>query len=210
MANNNMQFTLGIKTNVDMSGLNELKRTLKELGAVDTDFLQSFSAEEVEKVTTSVRVLENALNSAFDINLNGINFNAFQKSIDRSGMSLSQIRANLSTLGPEGTAAFAKVTSQVYQLNTAVQYTNKFTEKLFSSFKNTVMYTGFNAMLNTLSKTVSQSVGYIKDLDRSLNDIRIVTEKSADDMAKFAVQANNAAQALGTTTTDYTDASLIY
>ena len=137
MANNQLTFNLGIKTNVDMSGLNELKRTLKELGAVDTDFLQNFSAEEVEKVTTSVRVLENALDSAFDINLNGINFNTFQKSIQNSGMSLNQIKTNLATLGPEGTAAFAKVTSQVYQLNTAVQYTNKFTDKLFSSFKNT-------------------------------------------------------------------------
>ena len=208
--NNNMVFTLGIKTQVDMSGLNALKKSLKDLGSVDTDFLQGFSAEQVEKVTSSVRVLENALDSAFDINLNGINFNTFQKSIEKSGMSLNQIRANLATLGPEGTTAFARVTSQVYQLNTAVQYTNKFTDKLFSSFKNTIMYTGFNAMLNTATKTVSQAMGYIKDLDRSLNDIRIVTEKSADDMKNFAVQANNAAQALGTTTTNYTDASLIY
>lgn len=208
--NNNMVFTLGIKTQVDMSGLNALKKSLKDLGSVDTDFLQGFSAEQVEKVTSSVRVLENALDSAFDINLNGINFNTFQKSIEKSGMSLNQIRANLATLGPEGTTAFARVTSQVYQLNTAVQYTNKFTEKLFSSFKNTVMYTSFNAMLNIATKTVSQAMGYIKDLDRSLNDIRIVTQKSAEDMKEFAVQANNAAQALGTTTTDYTDASLIY
>lgn len=210
MANNQLTFNLGIKTDVDLSGLNELKRTLKDLGSVDVEFMQNFSAEKVNKVTSAVRVLDNALDAAFDINLNGINFNTFQKSIEKSGMSLSQIQSNLSVLGPEGTAAFAKVTSQVYQMNSAVQYTNKFTQKLFDSFKNTVMYTGFNAVLNTATKTVSQAMGYIKDLDRSLNDIRIVTEKSADDMKNFAIQANNAAQALGTTTTNYTDASLIY
>jgi hypothetical protein len=37
-----------------------------------------------------------------------------------------------------------------------------------------------------------------------------VTGKSADDMAKFAKQANEAAKALSTTTTEYTKASLIY
>lgn len=40
--------------------------------------------------------------------------------------------------------------------------------------------------------------------------MRIVTGQNSTQMAKFAVQANKAAQALSTTTTDYTDAALIY
>jgi hypothetical protein len=43
-----------------------------------------------------------------------------------------------------------------------------------------------------------------------LNNIRIVTGNSVDEMAKFAQEANKAAKALSTTTTAYTDASLIY
>ena len=77
MANNQLTFNLGIKTDVDLSGLNELKRTLKDLGSVDVEFMQNFSAEKVNKVTSAVRVLDNALDAAFDINLNGINFNTF-------------------------------------------------------------------------------------------------------------------------------------
>ena len=50
----------------------------------------------------------------------------------------------------------------------------------------------------------------MKDLDRSLNDIRIVTGKSAEEMGEFAKQANNAAKALAVTTEDYTKGSLIY
>jgi hypothetical protein len=53
-------------------------------------------------------------------------------------------------------------------------------------------------------------MGYAKSLDASLNNIRIVTGKSAEDMARFAKEANNAAKTLSTTTTTYTDASLIY
>ena len=47
-------------------------------------------------------------------------------------------------------------------------------------------------------------------MDTSLNDIRIVSNKSADDMERFAIQANNAAKALGASTLDYTKASTIY
>jgi hypothetical protein len=57
---------------------------------------------------------------------------------------------------------------------------------------------------------MQQAYGYAKSLDASLNNIRIVTGKSAEDMAKFAKEANNAAKTLSTTTTTYTDASLIY
>ena len=38
----------------------------------------------------------------------------------------------------------------------------------------------------------------------------IVTTKSADEMDRFAIQANRAAQKLGASTRDYTDAALIY
>ena len=51
---------------------------------------------------------------------------------------------------------------------------------------------------------------YAEDLNSSLNDIRIVTGKSADEMERFGRQANEAAKALGKATTDYTEASLIF
>ena len=61
-----------------------------------------------------------------------------------------------------------------------------------------------------MTRSVQQAWGYVKSLDTSLNNISIVTGKSADQMADFAVKANSAAQALGKTTTDYTEAALIY
>jgi hypothetical protein len=54
------------------------------------------------------------------------------------------------------------------------------------------------------------AIGYAKDLDSSLNNIRIVTGMSKDEMADFAQQANKAAKALKTSTVAYTDAALIY
>jgi hypothetical protein len=57
---------------------------------------------------------------------------------------------------------------------------------------------------------LQSAYGYAQDLNQSLNNIRIVTGASTDEMARFAEQANKAAKALSSTTTDYTDAALIY
>ena len=57
---------------------------------------------------------------------------------------------------------------------------------------------------------MQQAFGYVKALDISLNDIRIVTNKTADDMDVFAEKVNKAAQSLGKTTVDYRNAALIY
>jgi hypothetical protein len=67
-----------------------------------------------------------------------------------------------------------------------------------------------SSILNSLTGVMQSAVGYAKDLNASLNNIRIVTGASAEDMAKFAKEANKAAKALNTTTTEYTKASLIY
>jgi hypothetical protein len=48
---------------------------------------------------------------------------------------------------------------------------------------------------------VSSAYGYAKDLNESLNNIRIVTGYNTDQMSKFAGEANKAAKALSTTTT---------
>ena len=67
-----------------------------------------------------------------------------------------------------------------------------------------------SSAINNLTGSIQQAYGYVKNLDSSLNDIRIVTGKSADEMERFAKTANNAAKNLGASTLDYTEAALIY
>jgi TP901 family phage tail tape measure protein len=83
-------------------------------------------------------------------------------------------------------------------------------DKMATTLANTIKWNAASGAVNGLTRSVQQAWGYVKALDGSLNDIRIVTGKSADDMANFAVQANNAAKELGRTTTDYTNAALIF
>ena len=87
---------------------------------------------------------------------------------------------------------------------------SKFIEKIGETMANSIRWSITSSAINSLTGSVEKAYGYIKKLDTSLNNIRIVSGQSANQMAEFAVQANKAAQALGTTTTTYTDAALIY
>ena len=58
--------------------------------------------------------------------------------------------------------------------------------------------------------SVQGAVSYMKDLDESLTQIQMVTNSSKEDMRELAQYANVAAQALGSTTTDYTNAVKVF
>jgi len=51
---------------------------------------------------------------------------------------------------------------------------------------NSARWTFASSIVNSFSRSILQSYGYVKSLDSSLNNIRIVTGKSAEDMASFA------------------------
>lgn len=87
---------------------------------------------------------------------------------------------------------------------------NQLLNQLWITMKNTARWRLTTGALNSFIGGLQQAFGYSKSLNASLNDIRIVSGKSADEMARFAKEANQAAKELSTTTTTYTDASLIY
>jgi TP901 family phage tail tape measure protein len=82
--------------------------------------------------------------------------------------------------------------------------------ELGTVLKNTVKWQFSSSMLHGVIGATQKAFSYAKDLNASLNDIRIVTGASADEMDKFAAKAQKAAKALSATTLDYTKASLIY
>lgn len=217
MANDKMTFTLGVKTTADLDGINKLKSALKELNneVSDSDGSLSeerlgFNAKKINEASVAINALSKALNSSFDSALGGINFNKFQQSIKESGFSMQELQRRMAMLGSEGYTAFSKMTAEALKMNETVKYGNSLTEKLWNTFKSTVTYTAFNALINTISKNISNAVTYVQDLDSSLNDIRIVSGQSAEQMSEFAVQANEAAKALGSNTKSYAEAALIY
>lgn len=201
-----LNYTIGVNADTSKfeASLQEAVTSLQALGT------KSQIVPTLQKASTAALDLAKNLQSAVNTNTGKLDLSVFNKKLEDSGQSLRSYYNQMVQLGPAGTEAFLKVASSITQAELPLRRTNTLMNELWVTMKNTMRWQLTSSVLHGFVGSLEQAYGYSKNLDRSLNEIRIVSEKSAEDMARFAEQANKAAKALSTTTTNYTDASLIY
>lgn len=165
---------------------------------------------DIKDAALAAQSLEKHLTDAVNVNTGNLDLSKFQASLNASGMTLADYANKLQAIGPIGEQAFLNVASAVAKAELPLTRSSKLLDSLWITMKNTMRWQLTSSALHGFMGTMQTAYGYAQDLNESLNNIRIVTNKSAEEMGDFAAQANKAAQALNTTTTDYTDASLIY
>lgn len=158
----------------------------------------------------AAKTLQKILNSSWNTKLGQLDLTKFNKSIEESFGSIQGLREDLTRSGEIGEKAFYKTANAVLKTNTQMKQSNKLLNDLATSMSNTIKWGLTSGVFNTLTNSVQQAWNYSLKLDSSLNDIRIVTGNSADEMERFARIANTAAKQLGASTLDYTKAALIY
>lgn len=203
-----------VKTVLDGTGLSKLQAEL----AKTENMLQSWSSKKmgnphIKEWEASVAVLEKvrgAINRAYNSDIKALNISKFNKELEATEFKAKGIGTALSNAGVVGQKAFNSLIARTASLDTGLKNINSTATKLATTFKNTVRWGLSASLFEGFMSGVHEALEYVKDLDRSLNDIRIVSGYSAEYMRDFAREANEAAVALGKTTTAYTDASLIY
>lgn len=192
-------------------GLQELQKQIDSLSRTRLkQFFGDESSKEITEATLKVKEFQSMMKNAVDSTTGRLDLSKLNASLNAAGTNLKTVGANFAELGTQGVDAFGNVVAQINNASIAMRQTNKLVDKLWASLKNTINWQISTSITRGVVKTFSSAYNYAKDLDKSLNDIRIVTSKSSDEMAKFAVQANKATKALNATTLDYTDAALIY
>ena len=209
MANN--QIKIGVGFQVDKSGLNDLISSLRQIqhNALSKDPTGNLKTGLNESAKAAEK-LENILNNSWNNKLNQLDLSKVSKGIKETYGSVSKMKAELEKSGVVGTSAYNHITSAILNTNLQLKQGNKLLDDMATSMANTIKWGITSSIFNNITQSISQAYSYTKRLDSSLNDIRIVTDKSAESMEKFARQANNAAKGLGASTLDYTEASLIY
>ena len=207
---NNVQYTIGF--NADTS---QAKKALQELSSAFAKLEKkqlslNYNDLDLNKAVESAKELQIELNKATNINTGKLNLNDFVSNLSQSKSSLKELSMNLISAGKEGQQAFASLANSIAQAEVPLKQTNTVLKNFTQTLKNTVKWEISSNIVHGLESALSGAVSYVKNLNSSLNDIRIVTGYSADDMTRFAQQANKAAKELSTTTKAYTDASLIY
>ena len=211
------QLKYSIGFDVKKQDFNTLKTQLQQISKLKVSDIMKFNDTDRDKasqilfdIQRQAKKVEDALRAAFNVKLNTVNIQTFNKSLTDADSSIQRVYNTFKQAGTTGQNAFRSLVTQVTTTNVQLKQTHKFLDNIATTLANTVKWNIASSAVNALSNSVQQAWGYVKSLDTSLNDIRIVTGKSAEQMAKFSEQANAAAQSLGKTTVDYTKAALIY
>lgn len=209
------QIQWGMSFKVDKTGLNDLKTELLSIQKLTTaDYARGKHAQvgelaqELKQVKQSALEVQTALEKSFNTNLGTLNVVKFNQELKR--LDINRIAADLNKAGASGQSAFRNLVTQTLTTNLQLKETHKLLDSIATSMGNTIKWGVTSSIFNTMTNSVERAWSFSKQLDTSLNSIRIVTGKSADEMERFAKQANKASQTLGRSTRDYTDASLIY
>ena len=190
--------------NLLLNDLNKLSTSALKQSAI------SGNNSALKQSSDAALELQQNLAKAFNTKTGKLDISNFAASLSKSGKDLAYYRENLARLGPEGNKAFLQVSKAVSSASTPVLQINEKMSQFLTTLKNTAKWQISSSILHGFMGAIQSAYGYAQDLNESLNNIRIVTGKSADEMADFAKSANEAAKELNTTTTAYTDAALIF
>ena len=209
MAKRRIEYEIG--TSIDTAGIDELKRQLAaiRLDIKATEGTAKFT-KELEVAYEAASELEDILNRSWNSKLGQLDLSKVRKEIDNSFFGMQNLKRSMEMGGAAGAMAFNSFSKAVLNTNVYVKQTSKLLDEMAVSLKNTVKWGITSSLFNNLTGSLQKAWDYSVNLDKSLNDIRIVADKSADEMERFAKNANNAAKNLGASTKDYTQAALIY
>ena len=211
----NVSLSFTADANAAKREIQSLQQTLNNLAKFGTTGLPI--GNEVLKLNEDLREgmhaaaeLQAKLESAVNVKTGKLDLNRFNSSLKQGKTSLQDYAISLSKLGEQGVEAFNQVANAIVHAEAPIFRVNSKIKELGVSLANTARWQLSSSIVHGLIGGMQKAYYYAQSLNRSLNDIRIVTGYSAEQMKDFAVEANKAAKALSTTTTNYTNASLIY
>ena len=214
MANNKVQVSLAFTADTKQAKqqIDQLQASLTKLttfSGYDLKFGDNFK-KEVFEASQSLAQLQTALHSAINQDTGKIDLSKFNASMKSANMTINDYVRAFKQMGPEGEKAFEQFSYAIQGAEIPLRRTGKLANELWTTLKNTMRWQLSASIIQGFTGALQKAYGYAQDLNESLNNIRIVTNASVEDMARFAIEANKSAKALSTTTTEYTNASLIY
>ena len=172
----------------------DLNRLMSETSInLNTDNLSAANKQVLE--------LQSNLRAALNPSRGTIDLAMLKQQLDKSGTSLQSYATTLSKYGKDGQQAFLSLTKQIAAAEAPATRLSQGLKNAGEQFKRTIGWQLSSSAIHGVMSTYSQAIGYAKELNRSLTDIRIVTGQSQAQMAQFAKTANVAAKNLSSTTT---------
>lgn len=211
---NQIRFKVGYE--VDKSALNEIRNSLQTIQKMTSSDLMSLNKgmdlttanAQLKQIKQTASQVQEALSRSFNSDLGTFNISKFNSEL--KNLDINRVYNDFASAGVAGQSAFRNITSQVLTTNMQLKQTHSLLDNMATTMANTIKWGVASSVMNTFTNNVQRAFEYVQKLDTSLNDIRIVTGKSADDMERFAENANKTAKELSASTRDITEGALIY
>lgn len=203
----NVDLSFNADTSKAKAAINDLNKQLQAIRATPTTL---FDDVQLKNASRAAQELQQHLRAATDVDTGKLDLSKFSASLAQSGKTLSDYKKDLTALGPAGQKAFMALSQSISSAEAPLLRANKQLTEFWTTLKNTARWQISSSILHGFMGSLQSAYHYAENLNESLNNIRIVTGQSVDEMADFAKHANSAAKELSTTTTAYTDAALIF
>ena len=187
----------------------QLQDLQAQLSQISTQPINVNDASLVAANKAAIELQQN-LQKAMNPNTGKLDLSRFSNELQRSGKKLSDYATILQNIGPQGQQAFLSLSNAIATAEAPTTRLNAQLLKFGQTIKNTINWQISSSLIHGIVGQYQAAINYAEKLNTSLNNIRIVTGQNTDQMAAFAKTANESAKRLNTTTTAYTNASLIY
>lgn len=206
------QVNIGVNLDFTAQNLASIQKQLSStIDAIEENGVKlGLSPETISQMKAEVSKLSESIVKNFNNTTGKINFDRVRTDLENAGVSAAGLGAKLQTVGVNGQSAFNSISKSAYTFEAKIKNTESLLYKFSQTLNNTIKWNISSSIVNQFSGEIQKAVYFTKDLDKSLNNIRIVSGASKDEMADFAIEANNAAKALRTSTVEYSDAALVY
>ena len=204
------EYRIGVTADTSQAkaAIADLQNSLKTV-MTQGDISQGLN-RDLTAASNAAREIANHLTKATNATTGKLDMSAFNKSLASSNTSLQTLTNNLLLAGRTGQNAFNQLSTAIATADAPIKKLNGTLASALTTLKNTVKWQLSSQLVHGIQSTMTGAISYIEDLNKSLTNISVVTGQSTAEMAKFAEQANKAAQSLSTTTKAYADAALIY
>lgn len=189
------------------NAISQLSAQLSQLAQGANLKVDSASMKEASSAASQLAL---HLSKAYNTSTGNLDLNKFNNSLNAANKKVDDLASSLLKSGELGQQAFLNLSTAISNAEQPMVRVNNLFTEMWTTMKNTLRWQISSSALHGLSAAVQSAFGYAKGLDKSLNDIRIVSGLSADEMERFAEAANKTAQELSTTTKKYADAALIF
>lgn len=206
----NVELAFSANTSQVKAQLKDLETSLKNVIKLPGNPETIIGDLGIKEASKAAMELQQHLKNAMNVKTGNLDLSKLSTSFKNANTNLDAYYQKLNKAGTTGQQAFTNLARSIANAEAPTARMNEKMAKFVEQLKASAKWQISNTIIRGFSTNLQDAYRYAEDLNKSLNNIRIVTGQSVDQMAKFAKEANEAAKALNVTTTAYTDASLIF